>query len=450
MRLVMVGTGYVGLVSGTCFAEFGIDVVCVDKDQAKIDNLKKGIMPIYEPGLEELVEKQVKANRLSFTTNLDEALQDARAVFIAVGTPPRVEDGHADLQYIHQAVKEVAECVDDYTVIVTKSTVPVGTAREVEAIIAQHKKPDAKIDVCSNPEFLREGSAIKDFMFPDRVVIGTESEAAQQVLKEIYRPLYLNETPMVITKPETAEMIKYAANAFLATKITFINQIADLCEASGANVQHVAKAMGLDGRISSKFLNASPGYGGSCFPKDTLALTQTGQKMNAPQTVVEAVVQANKDRQKQMAQKIIKACGGSIQGLRLGVLGVAFKANTDDVRDAPSLTILPILQEAGAHIVAHDPEAQEEANKILHDIEWKSDPYDVAVDADAVILMTAWNEFRALSMDRVGASMKTKCLIDLHNIYKPSVMIKHGFHYVSVGRPDVLHEAEIIELPRAA
>jgi len=438
MRLVMVGTGYVGLVSGTCFAEFGIDVICVDKDQTKIDNLKNNIMPIYEPGLDDLVAKQVKAGRLSFTTNIDDALEGAHAVFIAVGTPPREEDGHADLKYIRAAVQEVAERVEGYTVIVTKSTVPVGTAREVEQIVAKHKKPTAEIDVCSNPEFLREGSAIKDFMFPDRIVIGTESEKAQKVLKEIYRPLYINETPMVITTPETSEMIKYAANAFLATKIMFINQIADLCEASNANVQHVAKAMGLDGRIGGKFLNASPGYGGSCFPKDTLALTQTGQKLNAPQTVVEAVVQANAERQKQMAQKIITACGGSVKGMRIGVLGVAFKPNTDDVRDAPSLTILPILQEAGATIVAHDPEAQEEADQHLSNIEWASDPYHVAVDADAVILMTGWNEFRALSMRRMGESMKSKRLIDLHNIYKPSKMSEYGFHYVSVGRPELL------------
>lgn len=437
MRLVMVGTGYVGLVSGTCFAEFGIDVTCVDKDSSKIGALEQGIMPIYEPGLDDLVEKQVKAKRLSFTTNLDEALAKADAVFIAVGTPPRQEDGHADLTYIHEAAKEIAQKVEGYTVIVTKSTVPVGTAREVEEIVKQHKKSNSEIDVCSNPEFLREGSAIKDFMFPDRVVIGTDSEKAAAVLKEIYRPLYINETPMVITTPETSEMIKYAANAFLATKITFINQIADLCEASGANVQHVARAMGLDGRIAPKFLHASPGYGGSCFPKDTLALSQTGRKLNAPQTVVESVIEANKQRQKNMAQKVIHACGGSVEGLKIGVLGVAFKANTDDVRDAPSLTILPILQEAGAQIVAHDPQAMEEAAKILKNIDWKNDPYEVTEDADALILMTGWNEFRGLSIKRIGKAMKTKRMIDMHNIYKTNVMQEHGFHYVSVGRPEV-------------
>jgi UDPglucose 6-dehydrogenase len=448
MRLVMVGTGYVGLVSGTCFAEFGIEVVCVDKNEEKIQGLKKGVMPIYEPGLDDLVEKQVKAGRLSFTTSLDDALDGADAVFIAVGTPPRVEDGHADLTYIHQAAREVAERVRGYTVIVTKSTVPVGTAREVEKIVAQHKHADAVIDVCSNPEFLREGAAIKDFMFPDRIVIGTDSDRAVEVLKEVYRPLYLNETPMVITTPETSEMIKYAANAFLATKITFINEIADLCEASGANVQHVARAMGLDGRIAPKFLNASPGYGGSCFPKDTLALAQTGRKLGAPQTVVEAVVKANTARQKSMAEKVIKACGGSVKGMRIGVLGVAFKANTDDVRDAPSLVILPLLQEAGAIITAYDPAAREEASKHLTNIEWKDDPYDVAEDADALILMTGWNEFRALTMSRIAESMKTKRMIDMHNVYKPKVMHDLGFEYYSVGKPPVM-PGNIEELKKA-
>lgn len=437
MRLVMIGAGYVGLVTGACFAEFGNDVTCVDNNQEKIDNLKKGIIPIYEPGLETLVEKQVKAKRLSFTTNLEEALKNTDAVFIAVGTPPNEKDGHADLNYVYQAAKDVAQKVDGYTVLVTKSTVPVGTARKIEKIVADHKKTGAHIDVCSNPEFLREGSAIKDFMIPDRVVIGTDSDKAQKVLKEIYRPLFLNETPMVMTSLETAETIKYAANAFLATKITFINQIADLCEVSGANVQHVAKAMGLDGRISSKFLNASPGYGGSCFPKDTLALAQTGKKMGAPQTIVEAVVQANIERQKQMADKVIKACGGLVKGLRIGVLGVAFKGNTDDVREAPSLTILPILQKEGAKIIAHDPAAQENASKVLKDIDWKEDPYDVAKGADALILMTGWNEYRALGLSRIGDSMKTKRLIDMHNIYKPSQMSELGFHYISIGRPAI-------------
>lgn len=442
MRLAMVGTGYVGLVSGTCFAEFGIDVVCVDKDANKIEMLKNGQIPIFEPGLQNLVDKQVKAGRLSFTTDITEAVKGVDAVFLAVGTPPRKEDGHADLSYVYQAAKEVAELVEDYTVIVTKSTVPVGTAREVEAIVKQHKKPDATIDVCSNPEFLREGAAVNDFMRPDRVVIGTDSERAVNVLKEVYRPLYLNETPMVITTPETSEIIKYAANAFLATKITFINEIANLCEETGGSVQDVARAMGLDGRIGSKFLHAGPGYGGSCFPKDTLALTQTGQLVGAPQTIVEAVVKANADRQKQMADKVIAACGGSVEGLKIGVLGVAFKPNTDDVRDAPSLVVIPALQKAGAQLTLHDPEAREEAEKHLNNVTWTENPYDVAVDADALIIMTEWNEYRALSVKKLGDMMKVKCLIDMRNIYKPEFMRENGFHYVSIGRPAVNAEGK--------
>jgi len=440
MRLAMVGTGYVGLVSGTCFAEFGIEVVCVDKDVSKIDMLKNGKIPIFEPGLEDLVKKQVAAGRLSFTTDLAEAVDGAKAVFIAVGTPPREEDGHADLTYVHQAAKEVAELVEDYAVIVTKSTVPVGTAREVEQIVADNKKPNAVIDVCSNPEFLREGAAVNDFMRPDRIVIGTDSEKAVEVLKEVYRPLYLNETPMVITTPESSEIIKYAANAFLATKITFINEIANLCEKAGANVQDVAKALGQDGRIGNKFLNAGPGYGGSCFPKDTLALTQTGQVIGAPQTIVEAVVAANSNRQKDMAQRVIAACGGSVEGMKIGVLGVAFKPNTDDVRDAPSLVVIPELQKAGATVFAHDPEAREEADKQLNDVNWVEDPYDVAKDADAVVIITEWNEYRSLHMQRISDSMKVRRLIDMRNIYKPQMMRELGFHYVSIGRPEELPE----------
>lgn len=437
MHLAMIGTGYVGLVSGTCFAEFGVDVTCVDIDAGKIDMLNRGEIPIFEPGLDDLVAKQVKAGRLSFTTDLAEAMKGTDAVFIAVGTPPRAEDGHADLKYVYAAAEQVAKLAEGYTVVVTKSTVPVGTAREVEQIIAKHKKPDAVIDVASNPEFLREGAAINDFMRPDRVVIGTDSDRAVEVLKEVYRPLYLNETPMVITTPETSEIIKYAANAFLATKITFINEIANLCEAAGANVQHVAKAIGLDGRIGSKFLHAGPGYGGSCFPKDTLALTQTGQLMGTPQTIVEAVVEANKNRQAQMAQRVIDACGGDVTGMKIGVLGVAFKPNTDDVRDAPSLVVIPALQKAGAEIMAHDPEAQGEANKHLSNVKWTDDPYSVATDADAVVIITEWNEYRALDIKRMGDSMAVKRLIDMRNIYKPDVMREAGFHYVSIGRPVV-------------
>lgn len=437
MRLAMIGTGYVGLVSGTCFAEFGIDVICVDKDVQKIENLKNGIIPIFEPGLEDLVKKQVEAGRLSFTTDLPEAVKDADAVFIAVGTPPREEDGHADLSFVYAAAREVVKAAEEYTVIVTKSTVPVGTAREVEKIIREEGKEDS-IDVCSNPEFLREGAAVNDFMRPDRVVIGTDSERAVEVMKEVYRPLYINETPMVVTTPESSEIIKYASNAFLATKISFINEIADLCEASGGNVQHVSKAMGLDGRIGSKFLHAGPGYGGSCFPKDTLALTQTGQLIGTPQTIVETVVQVNKDRQEKMAQRVIEACGGSVDGLRVGILGIAFKPNTDDVRDAPSLVIVPALQKAGASVTAHDPEAREEADKILSNVEWQDDPYDVAKDADVLVIVTEWNEYRALDMKRIAESMKAKRLVDMRNIYKRAVMEDEGFHYVSIGRPDVV------------
>jgi UDPglucose 6-dehydrogenase len=444
MKLAMVGTGYVGLVSGACFAEFGIDVVCIDKDASKIEILKNGGIPIFEPGLDDLVAKQVSAGRLSFTTDLAEGLKDADAVFIAVGTPPRQKDGHADLTYVYQAARDVAELVEGYTVVVTKSTVPVGTAREVEKIIAKHKKPDATIDVCSNPEFLREGAAINDFIRPDRIVIGTESERAVEVMREIYRPLYLNETPMVITNSETSEIIKYAANAFLATKITFINEIANLCEATGGNVQHVAKAIGLDGRIGSKFLHAGPGYGGSCFPKDTLALTQTGRLKNMPQTIVESVVEANKNRQYQMAERVIQACGGEVKGKKIGILGVAFKPNTDDVRDAPSLVILPELQKAGSIIMAHDPEAREEADKHLSDIDWKDDPYDVAKGADALVIITEWNEYRALNMRRIADSMNVKCLIDMRNIYKPEEIKKLNFHYVSIGRPEITPEGSEI------
>ena len=441
MRIGVVGTGYVGLVSGTCFAAFGVEVVCVDKDEDKIRRLKQGEIPIYEPGLEDLVDKQVKAGRLSFTTDLKEAVQSADAVFIAVGTPSRKSDGHADLSYVYEAARDIIKEVEGYTLLITKSTVPVGTAREIERIVRE-ECPDADIDVCSNPEFLREGAAVNDFMRPDRVVIGTNSERAVEVLKALYRPLYINETPMVVTTPETAEIIKYASNAFLATKITFINEIANLCEAADGNVQHVARAMGLDGRIGSKFLHAGPGYGGSCFPKDTLALTQTGRVFDTPQTIVESVVEANANRQQQMAQKIIAACGGLVKGLRIGILGVAFKPNTDDVRDAPSLVILPILQEYGADIVAHDPAAREQADNHLSGVDWKDDPYDVADGADALVILTEWNEYRALNLDRVADVLKTRRLIDLRNIYKVEEMETRGFHYVSVGRPEVVPEAQ--------
>lgn len=436
MRIGVVGTGYVGLVSGTCFAEFGVDVVCVDVNKEKIDGLKNGKIPIYEPGLEDLVTKQVKAGRLSFTTDLAEATKGADAVFIAVGTPPKANDGQADMTYVYAAAKEIAKNLDGYTVIVTKSTVPVGTAREIEKIV-NAENPDADFDVCSNPEFLREGAAINDFMRPDRVVIGTDSKRAAEIMRQLYRPLYINETPMVITTPETSEIIKYAGNAFLAMKITFINEIANLCEATGANVQEVAKGIGLDGRIGSKFLHAGPGYGGSCFPKDTLALTQIGQKFRAPQNLIETVVWVNAERQRSMADRVIKACGGDVQNKKIAVLGLSFKPNTDDVRESPALVIIPLLQEAGANIHAFDPIAMDEAAKELDDVHWAQDAYEAAKDADALVIVTEWNEFRALHIDRLGEIMKTKCLIDLRNIYKPDQMLEAGFDYISIGRKSV-------------
>ena len=436
MKIGMVGTGYVGLVSGTCFAEFGIEVVCVDKDEDKIKRLKNGEIPIYEPGLESLVEKQVNADRLSFSTNLSDAVKGADAVFIAVGTPSRRSDGHADLSYVYKAAEQIAACLDGYTVIVTKSTVPVGTAREIERIVRE-TNPDADFDICSNPEFLREGAAINDFIRPDRVVIGTESERAVEIMRALYRPLYINETPMVITKPETAEIIKYAGNAFLATKITFINEVANLCEATGANVQDVARGIGLDGRIGAKFLHAGPGFGGSCFPKDTLALAQIGKKHNTPQTIVETVVSVNKERQKSMAERVIKACGGDIKNKKIAVLGLSFKPNTDDVRESPSLVIVPLLQEAGADVVVHDPVAMEEAKKHIENVAWATDPYDAAQDADALVIVTEWNEYRGLNFSRLSEIMAAKRLIDMRNIYKVDDMKKTGFEYYSIGREHV-------------
>lgn len=435
MRIAMVGTGYVGLVSGACFAEFGFRVTCVDKDADKIARLERGEIPIYEPGLEALVDKGAESGRLTFTTALSNAVAEADAVFIAVGTPARAVDGHADLTFVHAAAKEIARALspDRPTLIVTKSTVPVGTAREIERLI-KAQRPDADFDVASNPEFLREGAAITDFMRPDRVVIGITNARAEATMRALYRPLYINETPMIVTTPETAEQIKYAANAFLATKITFINEMADLCEKTGANVQDLARGIGLDGRIGSKFLHAGPGYGGSCFPKDTLALVHMGQTFGARQRLVETVVDVNAQRQSAMAHKVIAACGGAVSGLRVAVLGLAFKPGTDDVRAAPSLTIISLLQEAGAHISAFDPAAMEQAQKHLHDIEWAQDPYAAAKEADALVIVTEWNEFRALDMARIGSLMHTPRLIDLRNIYKPDDMAALGFSYTSVGR----------------
>ena len=434
MRVAMIGSGYVGLVSGACFSEFGIEVICVDKDADKIARLQGGEVPIYEPGLDELLERSIADARLRFSTDLAAAVAGADAVFIAVGTPSRRGDGHADLAYVHQAAREIAAALNGYTVIVTKSTVPVGTSREVVRIVRE-ARPDADFDVASNPEFLREGSAIGDFMRPDRVVIGTDSERAREVMRQIYRPLYLIETPIVFTAPETAELIKYAANAFLATKITFINEIADLCEKVGADVHDVARGIGLDGRIGRLFLHPGPGYGGSCFPKDTLALVRTAEQAGAPTRIVEAVVEVNAARKKAMAGKVIAHCGGSVEGKTIAVLGLTFKPNTDDMREAPSLDIIPALQGAGASLRAYDPAGLEAAKRLLDGVVWCEGAYEAMEGADALVIVTEWNAFRALDLARVKRLMKAPVMIDLRNIYDPEEMSAAGFRYASVGRP---------------
>ena len=434
MRIAMIGTGYVGLVSGACFSEFGHEVVCIDKDKAKIAELNHGRIPIFEPGLDEVVTTNAKAGRLSFTTDLSSAVANADAIFIAVGTPSRRGDGHADLSFVFGAAEEIAKALGGYSIIVTKSTVPVGTGRKVEEIIRK-LRPQAEFDVASNPEFLREGSAIEDFRRPDRVVVGTESERARAVIREVYRPLYLNETPIVFTSRETSELIKYAANAFLATKITFINEVADLCEKVGADVQEVARGIGLDGRIGGKFLHAGPGFGGSCFPKDTLALLKTSQEVEAPVRIVETVVAVNEARKLRMADKIARAFG-SLKDKTVAVLGLTFKPNTDDMRDAPSLVIIPKLQEKGARVRAYDPEGAAEAKKLL-DIETCKDAYEALAGADGVVILTEWNEFRALDLPRVKSLLKRPLMIDLRNIYRPAQMAEAGFIYVSVGRAAV-------------
>jgi len=436
MKIAMIGTGYVGLVSGACFSEFGVDVTCVDKDEVKIDQLNSCICPIFEPGLENLVASNFAAGRLSFTSDLARAVKSADAVFIAVGTPSRRGDGHADLSFVYGAAAEVAANLEGYTVIVTKSTVPVGTGREVKRIVKE-KRPDADFDMASNPEFLREGDAIGDFMRPDRVVIGTENKRAADVLSELYRPLYLLETPIVQTTLETAELIKYAANTFLATKVTFINEFATLCEKVGADVQDIARGMGLDGRIGNKFLNAGPGYGGSCFPKDTLALVKTAQDAGAPIKIVETVVDINRSRKIQMADKVITACDGKVNGKTIAVLGLTFKPNTDDMRDSPSLVILPELQKAGAKIQAFDPQGMQEAKKILNNVEYSKGPYEAMEGADALVIITEWNAFRALDLERVKGLLKSPILVDLRNIYNLVEMQKAGFVYFSVGRKDL-------------
>lgn len=434
MRIAIIGTGYVGLVSGACFAEFGHQVVCIDKDAAKIDKLRQGIIPIYEPGLEHLVLSNVAAKRLTFRTDLSRAVARADAVFIAVGTPSRRGDGHADLSYVFAAAEELAPHLNNYTVVVTKSTVPVGTGRQVADKI-RVVNPQAQFDIASNPEFLREGSAIGDFMRPDRVLVGADTARAAQVLKDLYRPLFLLETPMVVTSLETAELTKYAANAFLAMKITFINEIADLCDKVGANVQDVAKGIGLDGRIGKKFLHAGPGYGGSCFPKDTLALLRTARDVEAPLRLIEATVAVNDARKAGLAGRVMAACGGSVAGKTIAVLGVTFKPETDDMRDAPSLALIPALQEAGATVTAFDPAGMQEAKKLLPNVRWGEDAYAIAKGADALVLLTEWNAFRALDFTILKENMKTPLLVDFRNVYAPEDVAAAGFAYVSVGRP---------------
>ncbi|UAJ12685.1 UDP-glucose dehydrogenase family protein [Glacieibacterium megasporae] len=433
MRITMIGAGYVGLVSGACFADFGHDVVCVDNDPSKIERLRAGVMPIFEPGLAELVTGNARAGRLTFTTDLAAGVANAEAVFIAVGTPSRRGDGHADLSYVFAAAKEIARACTGDTVIVTKSTVPVGTGDEVERILHE-ANPDARFAVVSNPEFLREGAAIRDFKFPDRVVVGTEDAAARAVMTEIYRPLFINSSPLLFTARRTAELIKYAANAFLATKITFINEIADLCEAVGANVQDVARGIGLDNRIGSKFLHAGPGYGGSCFPKDTLALIKTAQDFGTPVRIVETVAAVNDQRKRAMARKVVAACDGSVRGKTIAILGLTFKPNTDDMRDSPAIAVVQALQDAGAKIRAFDPEGVEQAKLVLTEVDYATDPYDCVAGADATVLMTEWDAFRGLDIDRLGKAMAHPVLIDLRNVYRPDEMARRGIAYTSVGR----------------
>lgn len=433
MRLAMIGTGYVGLVSGACFSEFGHDVVCVDQNKSIVDRLLAGEIPIYEPGLDTLVERNREAGRLSFTTDLAAAVADADAVFIAVGTPSRRGDGHADLSYVYAAAEEIARAAPDRCVIVNKSTVPVGTGREVQEI-AERVAAEKKISVASNPEFLREGSAIEDFMHPDRVVVGVDNDHAEETLRGIYRPLALREVPVLVADRETAELIKYAANAFLAVKISYINEMADLCERVGADVQTVAKGMGLDKRIGPKFLHPGPGYGGSCFPKDTLALLRTSEEAGSPVSIVKATVDVNEKRKIAMAQRVIEACGGSVEGKVIAALGLAFKPNTDDMRESPAVALLPQLIDAGALVRAYDPAAMVPAAPLLPGVEMASGAYDALEGAHAAVLITEWNEFRALDLDRVRAAMAEPVFVDLRNVYPPEDMRSAGFRYSSIGR----------------
>ena len=433
MRITIVGAGYVGLVSGACFADFGHQVTCVDKDASKIAALQRGKIPIFEPDLDRLVQNNVKNGRLDFATDLAGPVREADAVFIAVGTPSRRGDGHADLSYVYAASREIAAAVDGFTVVITKSTVPVGTGDEVERLIRE-TNPSADVAVASNPEFLREGAAIRDFKFPDRIVVGTHDERARKVISEIYRPLYLNKAPVIFTSRRTAELTKYAANAFLATKITFINEIADLAEKVGADVQEIARGIGLDNRIGSKFLHAGPGFGGSCFPKDTRALIKTAQDHDAPMRIVEAVLAVNENRKRAMARKVASVFGGTLRGKTVSVLGLTFKPNTDDMRESPAIPLITALQDLGAKIRAYDPEGMEQSKTELSEICYCDGPYSCADGADALVIVTEWEQFRALDLDRLKRVMACPVIIDLRNIYQPQDVIAHGFRYESVGR----------------
>jgi UDPglucose 6-dehydrogenase len=440
MKIAMVGSGYVGLVSGACFADFGHDVVCIDKDQGKIDRLHAGIMPIYEPGLDALVARNAADGRLAFTTETAEAVAVSDVVFIAVGTPSRRGDGHADLSYVKEAAREVAHHIKAFTTIVVKSTVPVGTGDEVERVV-RAANPSADVAIVSTPEFLREGAAIEDFKRPDRIVVGLGEDPdgrARSAMEEVYRPLYLNQSPLVFTERRTSELIKYAGNAFLAMKITFINEMADLCEAVGADVQDVARGIGLDKRIGSKFLHAGPGYGGSCFPKDTLALIRTAEQAGAPSRLIETVVTVNDARKRSMARRVIAALGGSVRGKRVALLGLTFKPNTDDMRESPSLSIVPALQDAGAEIVAYDPEGMDEARPLLPYVTYAEDEYGAAAGADALVILTEWNRFRALDLGRMAEAMRGRALVDLRNVYDAELASRHGLTYRGIGRPGQL------------
>ena len=433
MKIAIIGSGYVGLVTGACLADFGHEIVSVDRDAAKIAQLNNGQIPIFEPGLTELIQTNRREQRLHFTTNLSEAVAEADVIFIAVGTPRRESDGHADLSHVYDVARDIGRALRKSAVIVTKSTVPVGTADEIERILHDCKAPEG-FAVASNPEFLREGAAIRDFKFPDRIVIGTTDQKSRDIMAEVYRPLFINQAPLMFTDRRTAELIKYAANAFLATKITFINEMADLCEAVGADVQSVARGMGLDNRIGTKFLHAGPGYGGSCFPKDTLALVKSGQDHGAPQRIVEAVVQVNDQRKRAMARRIINACGNDIRGKTIGILGLTFKPNTDDIRDSPAISIVTALQDGGARIVAYDPHGMEQFKSLFPDITYARDAYHCAEGVSALAITTEWEAFRALDLKRIKSLMASPALIDLRNIYRPEDAARHGFTYQSIGR----------------